>query len=168
MFTNRLFHLWIVIAFILIQACTPFPMPALVVPTPPTQPPGFPAIQNSTPALVGTWTSTVAIKDLLRVIPDLPEQFLCGNAGIFVWSFQPDGRWTIDQTLPADCASIGPSHVEATWFMDGNRVAFEKGALYEQVYEVAMEGDQLNFKVVSSNCPPCIAVFTANPWTRVE
>ena len=168
MTTNRLFYLWIVTGFILIPACAPSLVPAFVVPALPTQPPILAAIQEPIPALVGTWTSAVTTEDLLRVIPDLPEQYLCGNAGIFVWSFQPDGMWAMDQTLLSDCASISPPHIQATWFMDGNLVAFEKGTLYEQIYEVSMEGNQLTFQVVSSSCPPCIAIFTANPWTRVE
>ena len=117
---------------------------------------------------VGSWTSTVTKEDLLRVVPDFKENYLCENSGTFIWRFNADGTFEVDQTALPDCATPANPHIEGTWVSDGNLVTFAKGTPDEEVYEWAVEGDTLTFKYVSGGCPPCKAVNTANPWTRVN
>jgi hypothetical protein len=159
MFTYRFFHLMFVMLLIVasLAACAPAATPASTpVPPDPKQ------------ALIANWTSTVTKEDLLQVDPDFPAEYLCENAGTFVWKFNADGMMTIDQTALAGCSTPANPHIEDTWTMEGNLITFAKGTPNQEVYEIAIDGDQLTFKLVSSECPPCIAVNTANPWTRLE
>jgi hypothetical protein len=159
MFTNRFFHLVFVMLLVVasLVACAPAATPANTpVPPDPKQ------------ALIGNWTSTVTKEDLLRVDPDFPSEYLCENAGTFVWNFNADGTLIIDQTALTGCPMPGNPHIEDTWSMEGNLITFATGTPNQEVYEITINGDQLSFKVVSSECPPCIAVNTANPWTRLE
>jgi len=156
MFTNRLPYLFVVTALLIITACAPKSTPQPVASTSLDQ------------HLVGSWTSTVTKEDILRVVPDFQQQYLCDNSGTFVWKFDTNGKFTIDQTLLPGCTNVNPGHVEDTWSLDGNVVTFAKGTPDQESYEIAIDGDHLTFKVKSSNCPPCIATNTANPWTRVK
>jgi hypothetical protein len=163
MFTNRLFCLLIVIALLAVTGCASVTT-SLTTTAESTQQPAT----TSSLALVGTWTSTITKEDLLRVELPLPQEYLCGNAGTFVWNFSADGTWAMDQTSLPGCNDSSIKHVEDTWFLSGDLITFEKGALDQQIYEITIDNDQLTFDVKSSECLPCIAVFTANPWTRVE
>lgn len=159
MFIYRFCHLMFVLLLVVasLAACAPAATPASTpVPPDPKQ------------ALVGNWTSTVTKEDLLRVDPDFLVEYLCDNAGTFVWKFKADGTFTIDQTALAGCPTPSNTHIEDTWSVEGNLITFAKGTPDQEVYEIAASGDQLIFKVVSSECSPCIAVNTANPWTRLE
>ena len=120
------------------------------------------------PTVVGTWTTTVTKEDILRAMPDFHQEALCDNTGTFVWQFNADGTFTVDQTALPDCPVPANTHFEAAWVLDGNQITFAKGTPEEEIYEIAINSNQLTFKVVSSECPPCIAVNTVNPWTRVE
>ena len=159
MFTNRFFHLVFVMLLVVasLAACSPAATPANTpVPPDPKQ------------ALIGNWTSTVTKEDLLRVDPEIPTEFLCENAGTFVWKFNADGTFAVDQTALAGCPAPRNPHIEDTWSMEGNLITFASGTPNQEVYEISINGDQLTFKVASSECPPCIAVNTSNPWTRLE
>ena len=119
-------------------------------------------------AIIGSWTSTVTQEDILRVMPSFDTQYLCENAGTFVWKFNANGTFTIDQTALPDCPASANPHIEDQWSADGNVVTFAPGTPNQETYEITVNGDQLTFKTKSSDCPPCIAVNTANPWKRVE
>jgi hypothetical protein len=85
-----------------------------------------------------------------------------------VWKFNADGTFAVDQTALAGCPAPRNPHIEDTWSMEGNLITFASGTPNQEVYEISINGDQLTFKVASSECPPCIAVNTSNPWTRLE
>ena len=120
------------------------------------------------PGIVGTWTSTVTKEDVLRVMPDFHQEALCDNSGIFVMTFNADGTFTVDQTPLSECQGQTSWHLESKWSATGNLINMDKDTPDEGVYEFDINGDRLTLKAQSSNCPPCIAVNTANPWTRVE
>ena len=119
-------------------------------------------------ALVGTWTSTVTKEDILRVMPDFHQNALCDNSGTFVWQFNADGTFTVDQTALPECPIPANTHIEDTWSIDGNQITFAKGTSLEEVYEWTVEDKTLVLKHISGECLPCKATNTANPWTRVE
>jgi hypothetical protein len=119
-------------------------------------------------ALVGNWTTTVTKEDILRVMPDFKQKFLCDNAGTFVWKFKADGTFTIDQTALSGCPTLAQSHIESTWSNEGNLVTFAKGAPDQEVYEWAVKDDMLTFTYRSGDCVPCQATNTANPWKRSQ
>jgi len=158
----------LLIAGILLSACAPAATEQPTATPAPTEPPAPTATTDPKLALVGSWTSTVSKEDLVRVRPEFPQEFLCDNAGTFVWQFNADGTFVIDQTLLPDCTLIESAHIEDVWVLEGNLITFATGTPDQEIYEIAIDGDQLTFKVVSSECPPCIAINTANPWTRVE
>jgi hypothetical protein len=165
MFTNRFSHLMVVMLLVvaLLAACAPAATPAATsTPVPPT------ATPDPNEALVGTWTSTVTKEDLLRVDPYAPAEHICENTGTFVWKFNGDGTFAIDQTALEECPSPNQPHIEDTWSLDGNLLTFAKGTPNQEVYAIAIDGDHLTFKVEFSECPPCMAINTANPWTRLE
>ena len=118
--------------------------------------------------LVGTWTATVTKEDILRVMPDFHQNALCDNSGIFVWQFNTDGTFTVDQTALPECPIPANTHIEDTWSIDGNQITFAKGTPLEEVYEWTVEANTLVLKHISGECLPCKATNTANPWTRVE
>ncbi|HLO17276.1 MAG TPA: lipocalin family protein [Anaerolineales bacterium] len=120
------------------------------------------------PTIVGTWTSTVTKEDILRVIPGFDQQYLCESTGTFLWKFNADGTFTIDQTQLPDCPAPANPHIEDKWSADGNVITFAAGTPDQETYEITINGDQLIFKTKSSDCVPCIAVNTANPWKRVK
>ena len=160
---SRLIAAITLLLMIFLVSCTPAATPQPTnTPEPPT------ATPNPKQALIGSWTSTVTKDDLVRVRPEFPEEFLCDNSGTFVWQFNADGTFVIDQTLLPDCTLVGSAHIEDTWVLDGNQITFAKGTPDEEIYEINMASNQLIFKVVASECPPCIAINTANPWIRVE
>ena len=105
---------------------------------------------------------------LVLVRPEFQEELLFDYSGTFVWQFYADGTFVIDQTLLPDCTLVGSAHIEDAWVLDGNQITFAKGTPEEEIYEINIANNQLTFKVVDSECPPCIAINTANPWTRVE
>lgn len=153
MYTHRLLKLFTPLVFlsiILLVSCAP---PA--------------AAPDPKQALVGTWTSTVTKEDVLRVVPDFRQEFLCENTGTFVWEFRVDGTFAVDQTALPACPAPTKPHIEDTWSIDGNRITIAKDTPQE-VYEWAVEGKTLVLKYVSGECIPCKAINTANPWTRVE
>ena len=119
-------------------------------------------------ALVGTWTATVTKEDILRVMPDFHQNALCDNSGTFVWQFNADGTFTVDQTALPECPVPANTHIEDTWSIDGNQITFAKGTSLEEVYEWTVEDKTLVLKHISGECLPCKATNTANPWTRVE
>ena len=166
MYTNyysRLIAAITLLSMIFLVSCTPATTPQPTnTPEPPT------ATPDPKQALIGSWTSTVTKEDLVRVRPEFPEEFLCDNSGTFVWQFNADGTFVIDQTLLPDCTLVGSAHIEDAWVLDGNQITFAKGTPEEEIYEINIANNQLTFKVVDSECPPCIAINTANPWTRVE
>jgi hypothetical protein len=169
--TNHLSKLLISILLLfplLFAACAPAATPALVATLAPTVPHPPTTTPDPKQALIGSWTTTVSKEDLVRVRPEFPQEFLCDNAGTFVWQFNTDGTFVIDQTLLPDCTLVGSAHIEDTWSIEGNLFTIAKGTPDQEIYEFAINGDRLTFKVVSSECPPCIAINTANPWTRVE
>lgn len=139
--------------------------------TPPAAPPATPTAMEPKQTILGSWTTTVTKDDILRVMPGFETQYLCDNSGTFVWKFNADGTFTIDQTALSDCpldASAVP-HVEDKWTMEGNLLTLAKGTPDQEIYEISIGGSQLTFvKAKSSDCIPCIAVNTANPWKRVE
>ncbi len=170
MSTNRLFYVLMVgllVAIMLLTACS---SQAAVQPT------AAPVLQPTVTvdpkqALIGSWTSTITKEDILRVTPGFEKQYLCDNSGTFVWKFNADGTFTIDQTALPDCpldASAVP-HVEDKWALEGNLLTLAKGTPDQEIYEISIGGGQLTFvKAKSSDCIPCIAVNTANPWKQVE
>ena len=104
------------------------------------------------------------------MMPGFEEKYSCDNSGTFVWKFKADGTFTIDQTALPDCpldASAVP-HLEDKWSAEGNVLTLAKGTPDQEIYEITINGNQLTFKAKSSDCPPCIAVNTANSWKRVE
>jgi hypothetical protein len=118
--------------------------------------------------VVGTWTSTVTKEDVLRVMPDFHQEALCDNTGTFVWQFNADGTFTVDQTALSECPVPANTHIEDSWSIEGNQITFAKGTPFEEVYEWTVEGNTLVLKHISGECIPCQATNTANPWTRVE
>jgi hypothetical protein len=152
----------IVAMLILLAACGQAPTA-----TPSTPPTNTPA-PDPAQALVGSWTTTLTKEDLLRVVPDFKPEFLCDSAGTFVWQFNADGTFTIDQTALDGCPTPAQTHIESTWFNAGNLVTFAKGTPDQEEYEWSMEGELLAFKHVSGACIPCRAGNTANPWKRSE
>lgn len=126
------------------------------------------ATPDPTQALVGTWTTSLTKEDILRVDPDFHQEALCDNSGTFVMTFNTDGTFTVDQTPLPECQGQTSGHLESKWSATGNLITLDKDTPDEGVYEFAINGDRLTLKSQSSNCPPCIAVNTANPWTRVE
>jgi hypothetical protein len=134
--------------------------------------PAAPAANTAAPAstqgLVGTWTTTVTKDDLLRVVPDFKREYLCDNAGAFVWQFKPDGTFTIDQRALEGCPAPASAHSESTWSSQGNLVTFAKGAADQEEYAWSIASDVLIFKHRSGNCIPCKATNTANPWKRLK
>lgn len=118
--------------------------------------------------LVGTWTATVTKEDLLRVMPDFHQNALCDNSGTFVWQFNADGTFTVDQTALPECPIPANTHIEDTWSIDGNQITFAKGTPLEEVYEWTVEDNTLVLKHISGECLPCKATNTANPWTRIK
>ena len=156
----------ILLSLLLLVACVPSATPAPTATIPPTVAP------TTTPdpkqVLVGSWTTTVTKEDLVRVRPEFPQEHLCENAGTFVWKFNADGTFTIDQTALSDCPAPANPHIEDAWSVEGNLFTIAGGTPNQEVYEWSMEGNQLVFKYVSGECPPCEAINTANPWMRVE
>jgi hypothetical protein len=130
--------------------------------------PAAPTAVGLKQALVGSWTTTVTKEDILRVMPGFEEHALCDNTGTFVWKFNADGTFTIDQTGLPSCPTPANTHVEDKWSADGNVLTMAGGTPDQETYEVTINGDQLLFKAKQSGCIPCIAVNTANPWKRVE
>ena len=165
---SRLLAAGIVPFLLLLAACTPAATQEPTATPAPTEPPVPTATPDPQLPLIGSWTSTVTKEDLLRVMPDFHQEALCDNSGTFIWQFNADGTFTIDQTGLPDCPVPANTHFEDTWVLDGNQITFAKGTPEEETYEIAVNSNQLTFKVVSSECPPCIAVNTANLWTRVE
>src|SRR5690349_270454 len=98
-------------------------------------------------AIVGSWSSTITKEDLLRVMPGFEKQFLCDNSGTFVWKFNADGTFTIDQTAAPDCPldASAVSHVEDKWTMEGNVLTLAKGTPDQEIYEISVQGGQLTF-----------------------
>lgn len=168
MSTNRLFCLLLVgllFAVMPLAACSP---QATLTPTA-TPAPQPTATADAKQALDGSWTSTVTKEDLVRVMPGIPQQYLCENAGTFVVKFNVDGTFTVDQTALPDCPAPANPHVEDKWSLEGNVITFAKGTPNQEIYEISIDSGQLIYvKAKSSDCPPCMAVNTANPWTRVE
>lgn len=170
MFTHRLFYLLMVIALLTITACSsqPAATPDPTATPAPTEPPVPTATPDPKLVLVGSWTTTVSKEDLVRVRPEFPQEFLCDNAGTFIWKFNADGTFTIDQTALSDCPTPANTHIEDSWSIDGNLFTIAGATPNQEVYEWSVEGYQLIFKYVSGECPPCEAINTANPWMRVE
>ena len=131
-------------------------------------PPATTAAPASAQGLVGTWTTTVTKDDLLRVIPDFKPEYLCDNAGTFVWHFKADGSFTIDQTALEGCKQQASAHIDSTWSSAGNVVTFAKGTADQEVYAWSIANDLLTFTHRSGDCIPCQATNTANPWKRVK
>lgn len=159
---NRNFGL-LLVGFIMISLTLTACAPAA-----PATPLATPTAVDPKQAIVGSWTSTVTKEDILRVMPGFEQHALCDNTGTFVWKFSADGTFTIDQTALPDCPKPANTHVEDKWSADGNVVTLASGTPDQEIYEITINGDQLTFKAKSSDCPPCIAVNTANPWKRVE
>ena len=153
---------------LLFAACAPAATPEPTATLAPTEPPSPTATSDPKQALIGSWTTTVSKEDLVRVQPEFPQEYLCDNAGTFVWKFNADGTFTIDQTALPDCPTPANTHIEDTWSVEGNLFTIAGGTPNEEIYDFAIDGNLLTFKVESSECPPCIAINTANPWTRVE
>jgi hypothetical protein len=118
--------------------------------------------------LVGTWTTTVTKDDLLRVVPDFKREYLCDNAGTFVWQFKANGSFTIDQSALEGCKQPASPHIESSWSSEGNLVTFAKGTADQEEYEWSIASDMLTFTYRSGECIPCKATNTANPWKRVK
>ena len=147
------------------QTATPAaPAANTAAPAPPTTP----VAPASAQGLVGTWTTTVTKADLLRVAPDFKPEYLCDNAGAFVWRFKADGTFTIDQTALEGCTQQASPHIESTWFSEGDAVTFAKGTADQEVYAWSIANDLLTFKHRTGNCIPCNATNTANPWKRLK
>lgn len=128
---------------------------------------------NATPdlkqSLIGTWTSTVTKEDILRVEPGFDQQYLCDNAGTFVWKFNDDGTFTVDQTaVVADCPPAANTHFEDKWSVENNLLTLASGTPDQEIYEFSITNDQLTLKAKESQCIPCIAINTANPWKQVK
>jgi len=152
----------LVFATFLLAACTPGVAPS------PTPPPAPTATPNPKQALIGTWTSTVTKEDVLRVVPDFQQEFLCDNTGTFTWEFRVNGTFTIDQTALPGCPTLASAHVEDSWSIDGNLVTLAKGTSNQETYGLAVNADTLVLTYKSGECVPCRAVNTANPWERVK
>jgi hypothetical protein len=131
-------------------------------------PPATTAAPASAQELVGMWTTTVTKEDLLRVVPDFKPEYLCDNAGTFVWRFKADGTFTIDQNALEGCKQPASAHIESSWSSEGNLVTFAKGTADQEVYEWSIASDVLTFKHRSGDCIPCKATNTANPWKRLN
>jgi hypothetical protein len=170
MFTHRLFHLLMMIALLTITACSsqPAATPDPTATPAPTEPPLPTATPDPKLVLVGSWITTITKEDLVRVRPEFPPEHLCENAGTFVWTFKANGTFTIDQTALPDCSTLANPHIEDVWSVEGNLFTIAKGTPDQDIYEWSVNGDQLVFVHVSGECPPCEAINTANPWTRVE
>lgn len=119
-------------------------------------------------ALLGFWTSTVTKEDVLRVVPDFLMEYLCENIGTFTWKFNADGTYVLDQTALSGCPAPVKPHIEDKWSIDGNLLTLAKDTADQEVYEWAVNGDNLTFKHISGECVPCQAINTANPWKRVK
>src|SRR6476469_1204836 len=78
------------LAVLSVAACQPIRPPAADSVTP-TAPSSSTATATPLPEVVGTpvgtWTTTVTKEDLLRVAPDFLQEYLCDNAGTFIWQF---------------------------------------------------------------------------------
>ncbi|HMD80362.1 MAG TPA: hypothetical protein VKE92_03580 [Anaerolineales bacterium] len=153
---------------LLLVSCTPAPTSPPVATPAPTDPPAPTAMPDPKKALVGTWTATVTKEDILRIMPDFHQEALCDNTGTFVWQFNTDGTFTVDQTALPECPTPDNAHIEDTWSIDGNLITLAKDTPFQEVYEWAVEGDSLVLKHVSGECIPCEATNTANPWTQVK
>lgn len=150
----------VTIIALLLTACGQTPT-AQRVPSPAAT--SAPAVE---PALVGTWTTTVTKNDLVRVVPDFKPEFLCANAGTFVWTFDAVGSFSIDQTALDGCPTPEQSHIESDWTVAGNVVTFAEGTPDQEQYAWRVDGGQLTFEHQSGSCIPCKAVNTAKPWQR--
>jgi len=159
MSANRIFMKFVstLVCITIMTACT-----SKETPIPPTNTP------EPIKTLDGTWTSTITKEDILRVDPNFLQEYLCDNAGTMVWKFNDDGTWSMDQTVLADCPPAAVTHVEDKWSIDGNKLTLAPGTPDQELYEFSIANDQLTLKVISSNCPTCIVINTANPWTRVK
>src|SRR6185369_6890350 len=112
-----------------------------------------PTAVDPTQAILGSWTTTVTKEDILRVTPGFEKQYLCDNSGTFVWKFNADGTFTIDQTALPDCpfdASAVP-HVEDKWALEGNLLTLAKGTPDQEIYEISIGGSQLTFVKAKSS-----------------
>jgi len=156
-------HILLLCMILILASCAPA---ATTEPTKTPEPPT--ATPDPKQALVGSWTSTVTKEDLLRVVPDFPQEYLCDNAGTFVWKFNADGTFTIDQTALPDCPTPANTHIEDTWSIDGNLFTIAKGTANQEIYEWIVEADTLVFVHKFGECVPCMAINTANPWNRVD
>jgi hypothetical protein len=134
----------------------------------PSTPPKNTPVPDPAHALVSSWSTTVTKEDLLRVAPDFKQEFMCDNAGTFVWKFKPDGTFTIDQTALEGCPKLAQTHIESPWSNEGQLVTFAKGTPDQEVYQWTVGGDLLSFEHQSGNCIPCRATNTANPWKRLK
>lgn len=153
---------------LLFTACAPAATQESTATLVPAAPPTPTDMPDPKLVLVGSWTTTVSKEDLVRVRPEFPQEFLCDNAGTFVWKFNADGTFTIDQTALPDCPTPAITHIEDTWSVEGNEFIIAGDTPNEEIYEFSIDGDQLTFILKSSECPPCIAINTANPWIRVK
>lgn len=153
---------------ILFAACAPAATSAPEATLAPTDPPAPTATPDPKLALVGSWTTTVTKEDLVRIRPEFPQEHLCDNAGTYLWKFNADGTFTIDQTALSDCPTPANTHIEDVWSVEGNLFTIAQGTPNQEVYEWSVDGNQLIFVYLSGECPPCEAINTANPWVRVE
>ena len=165
---SKLFVASILLSLLLLAACTTATTPSPIATLVPTDPPAPTATPDPKQALLGSWTTTVTKEDLVRIRPEFPTEHLCDNAGTFMWSFTANGTFTMDQTALPECPTPPVTHIEDTWSVEGNLFTIAKDTPNQEVYEWSVNGDQLVFVYVSGECPPCEAINTANPWTRVE
>lgn len=150
--------------FALVMLLTSCNQASTAVPTtPPTNtPPPDPAT-----LVVGSWTTTITKEDLVRIVPDFLQEYLCNNSGTFVRQFNADGTFTTDQTALEGCPKLEQTHYEDTWSNEGNVVTFGKGTPDAMEYEWAVDGDLLTLKHKAGGCIPCRATETANSWKRL-
>ena len=102
------------------------------------------------------------------MVPDFKPEYLCDNAGTFVWQFKADGTFTLDQTALEGCPKPEQTHNEGTWSTQGNLITINKGSSEEMVYDWTVKDDMLTFTYRSGSCIPCRAGDTANPWKRSQ
>lgn len=165
---SRLLSASMLAILLLLAACGPAATPNPVATRAPTEPPLPTATSDPKMALIGSWTSTVSKEDLVRIRPEFPVEYLCDNAGTYVWEFKADGTFAIDQTPLPECPMPPVTHIESTWSVEGNLITIAKGTSDQEVYEWSVEDGQLMFVYVSGECPPCEAINTANLWMWVE
>jgi len=134
--------------------------PSVTPPAPP--PPAFP---------VGSYTTTITPDDL-RAGGVTEEDLLTENSGMFVLTYEPNGRWTMVQTS-LDGSPIHDPVFRGRYLVNGDRirhdVEFPARFVAEGAYDEVtwrLEGDSLHLELVAAGDEIVRVIYAAHPWRR--